>query len=187
VRTVTFELKFFLLFTAVIWSAAYFTGFIIADGDCPTSKTHSSLVVSESISTERLQFYPATEKLELTKAELDVPSLYTETTPTTILLHIVEPELMDTLCPGHNMSVYACTYSTAKPCEIFMPAYQPILFSPLSGRASWAGAIDSWDGGFANSLAHEILHCYIPNWHAGFTEQFEGPMQEIQTSPLTPK
>lgn len=156
---------------------AFLCGLSVGGLVSPYLKPVPPLVVTTTLtkSDPIASFYPEAGRMALTEAELSSGLLYAVTTPATIMLRFVDPDFVDAMCPGHNGLVYACTYSSSSPCQIILPAYQPIEFSPLRGRASWAkdGQGYTWDGGFAESLAHEILHCYIPNWHEEFSRRLE--------------
>jgi hypothetical protein len=84
-------------------------------------------------------------------------SLQFATQPDDILLRIVPKS--DILEHCINPRAIACTHTNATPCTIYLPDQQTIWFEPRERTATFANAGD------AEALVHEILHCYVPNWH----------------------
>jgi hypothetical protein len=84
-------------------------------------------------------------------------SLQFVTQPDDILLRIVPKS--DILEQCINPLAIACTNTNATPCTIYLPDQQTIWFEPRERTAIFANADD------AETLVHEILHCYVPNWH----------------------
>jgi len=83
-------------------------------------------------------------------------------TDTTITLHLVTPDEISSKC---GKDAYACAFAKnvigVGPCEIYLPT-SSIKYEPHYAVASWV------DENMHGTLAHEILHCFHPNWHVPF-------------------
>lgn len=86
------------------------------------------------------------------------------TVPDDILLHIVDPKRIPTVC--QDSYAVACAQTATQPCQLYLPANWEISYFPKDGKAEWS------DYNHNETLVHEILHCYIPNWHDPYTERF---------------
>lgn len=107
-------------------------------------------------------FYNELQPVNLTSKELSFAQLTKQTQPIDILVKIVPVDQIADICGDKD--AYACSRAYNNPCTVWIPADQEIVFDPQSARASWE---DPFDG---NTLAHEFLHCYFPNWHQPFTD-----------------
>jgi hypothetical protein len=102
--------------------------------------------------------YTKFHQLALKKSDWEKSrSLQFVTQPDDILLRIVPKS--DILEHCINPRAIACTHTNATPCTIYLPDQQIIWFEPRGRTATFANADD------AETLVHEILHCYVPNWH----------------------
>lgn len=85
--------------------------------------------------------------------------IHTVTIPGSFLVRILPAKEYETKHPG----TAGIAFFKLSPCTIEIPDSWPIDFIPYEN--------DAWfhDRQNSDTLAHEILHCIIPDWHDGFT------------------
>ena len=110
--------------------------------------------------------YVGVERSALKADQLRSDELSWRTVPDDILVHIRSPEKVKAEC---GPDIYACTAGGGRPCEMWIPSGQEILFYPRAARARWADPFND------RMLAHEFLHCYFPNWHAAAVRSERNP------------
>jgi hypothetical protein len=101
---------------------------------------------------------------DYTEAELRQPHLTAVTEPMDIIVHIVAD--IHASC-GADAGACSKAYNVAprlgRPCEVWVPAGQPMDLDPGNEHARW---LNDWDAGV---WPHELAHCMHQNWHEPFT------------------
>lgn len=95
---------------------------------------------------------------------------YKISSPKTMTINFVDPKRFDTTSgnstgahPLYSTAGYAMIYDS--PCSINIPTGELVRLVPALGRV----AVD-YD--FSDTLIHEILHCYLGDWHPPTSEEF---------------
>ena len=128
--------------------------------------------VQEHHGTQPPQQYASTSQRLLTPTDFMKESGRFAITPGDILIHIVPESSIPTICQDPN--AYACTYTSRTPCAIYFPAGQGILYWPQDEVAIWGEYYNN------ETLAHEILHCFLPNWHDPWTAAHTKPHEQTK-------
>jgi hypothetical protein len=84
--------------------------------------------------------------------------------PKNILLRFVSTKDFEAQRPTPDTVAFAEPYN--EPCEIVLPVGARIDSTPATGEAHWGYDSDSFSE-IAQTIAHEILHCYTGSWHPG--------------------
>jgi hypothetical protein len=86
------------------------------------------------------------------------------TQPVDILVRMRPEDEVHKQC--RNSDAYACAQYAQEPCTVWLPSGQVIEFEPKTQLAWWEDFYNS------TTIAHEFLHCFIPNWHEPYTELY---------------
>lgn len=102
--------------------------------------------------------------IELTEFERNQKWIVRQTTPRVMILEIMAKEKFNAL--GNVVRADAAGYGTkaftklyGRPCHIVIPEGWDYVVLPALGRASWSSPDNE------RTLAHEIAHCLIGDWH----------------------
>ena len=87
-------------------------------------------------------------------------------TPGDISVHIVPQKEIAKVCKTTDAE--ACSQASLfGACNVWLPAeYLIARYHPMEQRANWASLSDEL-------VAHEFLHCYLPNWHQPWSDKYD--------------
>jgi hypothetical protein len=105
----------------------------------------------------------STYPLTLTSTQLSSYALQTFTTqPLDVQLRIASDPVFKSEAIAKDTDAY--TFIQAHPCRIVIPAGWKIEYIPMAQYAYWERPFNG------DTIAHELLHCYLGNWHAEWTK-----------------